>query len=78
MGKVSGRDEDKIEKSGFNIINDGEYASFEEERIVLKCRKLAKQQIDSKGFIDESIQGYYPENDYHYMFIGEIVKVEQK
>lgn len=78
FGKVSGKNEDKIGKSGFNLKVDGEFVSFEEERIVLKCRKLAKQQIDPKGFIDESIQGYYPENDYHYMFIGEIVKVEQK
>lgn len=78
LGAVSGRDEDKIAKVGFNINIDGEYADFDEAQLVLKCKKLYKQRISPEGFVDKSIQDFYAKNDYHYMYIGEVVKVEKK
>lgn len=76
LGTVSGRDEDKIEKSGLHVIHDGETPYFEEANAVLICRKLYAQSYDPACFIDKSLdEKNYPDKDYHVMYIAEIEKV---
>jgi hypothetical protein len=41
--------------------------------VVLK--KLAYQDMKPDGFIDESIMNNYANNDFHRVYVGEIVKV---
>jgi flavin reductase (DIM6/NTAB) family NADH-FMN oxidoreductase RutF len=77
LGKVSGREMNKIKEVGFNVAVDGEYASFDESNLVIKCKKIAKLELDPNSFLDEEIEKFY-KNDYHYMYIGEIVEVEDK
>jgi len=77
LGTVSGREEDKIEKTNLTPIIEGEYPYFEESKIVIKCKKVYKQKLDNECFIDPSIEKNY-DNDYHYMYIGEIVEVLKK
>ncbi len=73
LGKVSGRDEDKIAKSGLTLTDvDGEPA-FKEAKLVLVCRKLYEDDIKPELFIDPEIDGkWYPDRDYHRMYIAEI------
>lgn len=72
-GSKSGRDIDKVKECGFTpVFDSGVY--FDEASIVLVCKKLAFQDIDPKGFIDPEIQSNYAANDYHRVYIGEIVK----
>jgi flavin reductase (DIM6/NTAB) family NADH-FMN oxidoreductase RutF len=74
-GSYSGRDVDKIKLTGLTPIEDREHNTifFDEAKLVLICKKIYYQDIDSKNFLDENINSHYPLKDYHRMFIGEIV-----
>lgn len=79
FGTVSGRDEDKIAKTGLTVMHEGKTPYFEEAGLVLICRKLYAQQYDPACFIDlESDEKWYPEKDYHTLYIAEIVKALKK
>ena len=76
LGKVSGRDEDKIAKTGLTVAHAGATPYFEEANTVLLCRKLFAQQYDPAGFIDTSCdEKNYPQKDYHIMYIVEVENV---
>ena len=78
-GRNSGRDDDKIKETGLTPVKFGESMGFEESEITLLCKKLYIQDIDPKGFIDETIDGTcYPDKDYHRMYIGEITEAYVK
>ncbi|WP_102338469.1 flavin reductase family protein [Collinsella provencensis] len=73
LGRVSGRDEDKVARVGFTPVElDGDFA-FEEAELVLACRVLYADEIDPKLFRDASCDARnYPERDYHTAYIGEV------
>ena len=78
-GEKSGRDTDKALASGLTPVffEDGPAAgavSFREARDILFCKKLYTQDINPAHFLDESIAKNYNGNDYHRMYIGEIVE----
>ena len=77
LGKVSGRDEDKISKVGFHVVKtDEEQPTFEEGKMVFVCKKIYSDMIDPKQFIDSSLdERWYPQKDYHQRYIGEIIAV---
>lgn len=75
-GAHSGRDVDKAKQTGFTPVFDLDAPYFSEAKLVLICRKLYKQQLDPGCFIDHSINAKnYPDHDYHFHYVGEIVKV---
>ncbi len=74
-GSKSGRDIDKIEATGFTPIDLGEAVGFEQARVNIVLKKLAYQDMKPEGFVDEAIMGNYANNDFHRVYIGEIVKV---
>lgn len=79
LGKVSGRDENKIEKVGFNVIYKGDIPYFDEASTVLLCEKLSRHYISPEGIIKKGIiEKHYTDNDYHDMYIGKIVDIIQK
>lgn len=75
-GSVSGRDRDKIAEAGLTpFFTDGTPA-FEEAGMVLVCKKIYEDFMPSENFIaKENDAKWYPEKDYHTMYISEIVKV---
>ncbi len=73
-GKVSGRDVDKFTDSGLTPCFDLDAPYFEEAKLVLCCRKLYGQFLDPACFLDASLEGFYPDKDYHKLYVGEIVK----
>ena len=76
LGKVSGRDEDKVSKAGLTPVFDHGTTYFEEAKLVFVCRKLYQSPIKEDGFIDKGlIDRVYSEKDFHTMYIGEIVHV---
>jgi len=80
LGTKSGRDCDKIAESGLTpLFLDGTVA-FEEAYTVFVCKKLhGGQQLDASKFVDLSLDSeIYPDKDYHYFYIGEVVKVLEK
>lgn len=72
-GRNSGRDVDKMKETGLIAFDIDSTIGFEQAQIVLTCKKLAVQDIDPTGFIDASVDGNYPDKDYHKMFVGEII-----
>lgn len=76
LGTVSGRDEDKIAKSGLTVTHEGETPYFEEANTVLVCRKLYAQEYQPECFLNKEPDAkWYPGKDYHTMYIAEIEKV---
>lgn len=77
LGKVSGHeDKAKVEKSGLTPAFTNGVPYFEEAELVFVCRKMSRTTLAPEGFIDETVDGkFYPEHDYHEMYIAEIVDV---
>lgn len=77
-GKYSGRDVDKAKECGITPIFAEDAPYFEEADTVIICKKLYVQQMTESSIIDESIKANYSGDDYHHVFVGEIVKVLKK
>lgn len=76
LGTVSGRDEDKIKNSSLTLKTKDSTPYFEEANIVLLCKKLFAQPMEEKSFLDQSIlEKWYPNKDYHELYIAEIEHV---
>ena len=79
LGSVSGRDEDKIKKSGLTPIFIDGVPAFDEAKIIIIAKNLYKESIKPECFFDnEPDEKWYPEKDYHDMYIAEIQKVYVK
>lgn len=79
LGKVSGRDEDKIAKAELTIVKDADAPYFEEAETVIIAKKLFVQRIEGEAFLDKKIiDRWYPEKDFHHLYIAEITKILQK
>ncbi len=74
-GRNSGKDVDKIKETGLIPVFDEKAPYFKQAKIVLVCRKLYAQQLSEDCIIDKSLLDYYKDNDYHTMYVAEIVKV---
>lgn len=76
LGTVSGRDEDKIQKSGLTVEHSGNTPYFKEANTVLLLKKLYHQKMSPDCFIDKSlIEKWYPNADYHTLYVAEIEKI---
>ena len=76
FGRVSGRDEDKIAKTGMTVSNVENVPVFNDATTVLVCRKLFTQKLDETGFIDRKIlEQFYSKDSMHSLYIAEIEKI---
>ena len=79
MGTTSGRNEDKIAQSGLTVLYDGKTPYFEEATAVMLCKKMYAQKMSPDCFIDLAArEKWYPEKDYHTLYIAEIEKILMK
>ncbi len=77
-GTISGRDEDKVKKAGLTPYFVDDTVAFGEANIILVCKKLYETVLEPEGFIEDAKEldeKWYPQKDYHTMYISEIVKV---
>lgn len=78
-GTNSGKDVNKIEKCELTLMETTNKAVyFQESRLVLECKKLYTQDIDPAKFLAADINVFYPQKDYHRLYIAEIVNVLEK
>lgn len=78
-GGKSGRDTDKAAQCGFTVQTAQCGAPyFEQAELVLVCRKRFVQTMDPENIPQDAKEKFYPEKDYHIMYIGEIVEALQK
>ena len=74
-GTNSGKNVDKIEKTGLtpNFSESSPY--FDEAKMIIICKKIYTDFIKPEAFIDKTLEKNYKDKDYHKMYVGEIVKV---
>ena len=77
-GRSSGRDVDKFESTGLTAIELDGVPCVAQAQVNLICKKIAVQTIDPSGFLDETIQKEYAANDYHRVYVAQIVKTYVK
>ncbi len=78
-GSHSGRDCDKAKETGLTPIELDGTTSFEEAELILVCRKKYSQDMTADSFLDKSLlEKWYPNNDLHTLYIGEIIAAYQK
>ena len=74
-GSKSGRDIDKMAETGFLPVDFENAVGYEQAKVNVVLKKLAYQDMKPDGFIVESIMNNYANNDFHRVYVGEIVKV---
>lgn len=76
LGAVSGRDEDKIANARLEVLRDGETAYIGDGNLVFLCRKMSATPITEETILDkDALKQWYPDGNYHTLYIGEITKV---
>lgn len=75
LGTKSGRDIDKMNVEGLNLVELENGFGYEESKLVLVCKKLFKNDLkESQFLVDGLFDECYPDkDDFHTMYIGEIV-----
>ena len=76
-GKVSGKDADnKIKEAGLTPYFTDGTAGIEEADMIMVCKKMYHDEIKPECFdAGENDGKWYPQKDYHTMYIAEILKV---
>ncbi|MFO7868527.1 MAG: flavin reductase [Bacteroidales bacterium] len=78
-GKNSGKHVDKTKECNLSPIEtDNNSVAFSEARLIVECKKLYADSFTKEAFVDESLLKHYEKNDYHIMFVGEIVNCYAK
>lgn len=76
LGSTSGKNENKIKKSGLCIEKEDGIPYFKESKLVIFCKKLYVQNFNEECFLDKKIiEKCYPDKDYHTMYIAKVEKV---
>ncbi len=76
LGTVSGRNENKVSKANLTIQHSDSTPYFEEANIAIICKKIYAQDFKPECFItSELATKWYPEKDYHTLYIAEIEKI---
>ena len=74
LGSKSGRDGDKITEVNFDKEEVENQPTFKQGKMVFICKKIYSDWIKPEHFIDDSLdERWYPQKDYHEMYVGEIV-----
>ena len=74
FGRVSGRDEDKIQHCGKKVITEDLAPYFADSRVVLLCRIMGKSMFDAES-CDAGVREWYRRTGVHTQYYGEIVRV---
>ncbi|MBN2347651.1 MAG: flavin reductase [Bacteroidales bacterium] len=74
-GAKSGRDIDKIKATGLiPVITDNGNIAYKQSRLVFECKKIYANDLNPESFVYKTIiDKNYPDNDFHRMYIGEII-----
>lgn len=73
LGSISGRDCDKVGKTGLTPKRFGNTVTFEEAEVTLVCKKLYRQDMDVSAMPEDVAADYYETEAAHTMYIGEVI-----
>ncbi len=78
-GSKSGRDIDKAEETGLTpCCADCGAVYFTKAELVLVCKKIYYSDLEPEHFLTPEINKVYEKEDYHRLYVGEIIEVLQK
>lgn len=76
LGTVSGRDEDKIAKTELTVLHQNDTPYFAQARVAMLCKKLYIQDFEPACFVEPALkERWYPEEDYHTLYIAEVMDI---
>lgn len=76
LGKVSGKDEDKMSKIELTTVFDENIPYFNESETTIFVKNMYAQPLAEEFFIDKDpIEKWYPQKDFHTLYIAEISKI---
>ena len=75
MGSKSGRDCDKDALAQLTPVKAGESVSYKEAETTLVCKKLYAGELGPEGIPEEVMRECYADNDFHRLYIGEVVEI---
>ena len=79
LGRVSGRDCDKIAGSGLTLSYEDGVPFFAESEFAVICEKAGRFFLGPEGILDKkSLADHYPKGDFHYLYVGKIIKILKK
>jgi flavin reductase (DIM6/NTAB) family NADH-FMN oxidoreductase RutF len=78
LGSHSGREEDKVAAASLTPKELAGGITFEEANLTFVCHKLYQGPFQREGLAEEINHGIYEGWDPHWMFVGEILEVEDK
>ena len=79
LGRVSGRDRDKITEAGLHVEWIDGIPVFREASLVLLAKTLYVDEIKESCFLDPAVAAAnYPEKDFHTMYIAKILEACQQ
>lgn len=75
LGRVSGRDGNKLAKTELTATKATEVASptYQQAELSLECKKIFFSDFLPENFLDPTIEKHYPLKDYHRCYFGEII-----
>lgn len=79
LGAVSGRDEDKWEKSGLHTAVEDGVPYIEEADLVLNCEIMSNTVLPMADMVDDSLEAkWYGDGNLHTMYIAKITSALQR
>jgi len=77
LGSTSGRDGDKVARSGLTPLAGSNVNSpiYAEANLVFECRKMYSDAFHPQQFVDPAIDRLYRNNDYHVIYYGEVLSI---
>ena len=75
LGSRSGRDLDKVAAAGLTPVFSEEGVTFREAKMTLLCKKIYRQELDTRYMPQDVIKACYETEPPHTMFIGEVVEM---
>ena len=78
LGRLSGRDGNKVAKTSLTPVVLGQSMTFKEAHTTLLCKKIYHQDLDISQIPEDVIKNYYTTEAPHRMYIGEVIEVIEK
>lgn len=76
LGKVSGRNEDKIAAVNFHPVEIDGIPTFEEAKLVMTVETLYTEDIKEENFLDHALwDRWYADNDFHTIYIAKVTGI---
>lgn len=79
LGKVSGRDEDKIKTANLHVEYSDGVPYIKEADDAIICKKMFVQTMAPEAFVQqELVEKWYSDKNYHDIYVGKIERILEK